>query len=275
MIGIWGYKIAKKPTSKGFRSAYRSLSKKCTIYDSSFLNCLELRASERRQIISVVQSFCDPSDFAINAEMYKDGTRRGEMVLYTPNSFPFGCIGPVEFLWKVTEEGKESFLWIWVHPSFLSFLISLMDPLCEREGVKMELLEGQLQKFELRGPSALQVLAKVLQASSEQEIQVEGSKVWQVLKYVRGTCPLKGGTVLALNVKDPRTNFPPTQEVTFQGDFESLSSLVNKLAVAWPSSASFSCLWDSHKRNQFFRKKLVPSEFELNTQRANVNKSLL
>lgn len=59
---------------------------------------------------------------------YRDGSREGNFVFHKSNSFPYGALGPVSFMWnpkveavkkkkKGKTEEKPRQLWIWVHPA--------------------------------------------------------------------------------------------------------------------------------------------------------------
>jgi len=66
------------------------------------------------------------------AKIFLDGTREGSVMLFHQNTFPYGAIGRVSFLWKPTEEvtsddsmqiSEARTLWIWVHPAFYQELL--------------------------------------------------------------------------------------------------------------------------------------------------------
>jgi len=52
------------------------------------------------------------------------GTRQGRTVLYRENSYPFGALGEVTFLWRPlltsSSESDARLLWIWTHPACYS-----------------------------------------------------------------------------------------------------------------------------------------------------------
>ena len=66
------------------------------------------------------------------AKAFLDGTREGSVMLFHQNTFPYGAIGVVSFLWKPSEEVKSNddmeisetrTLWIWAHPAFYQELL--------------------------------------------------------------------------------------------------------------------------------------------------------
>lgn len=66
------------------------------------------------------------------AKAFLDGTREGSVMLFHQNTFPYGAIGRVSFLWKPSEKLKSDddtqlsetrTLWIWVHPALYQELL--------------------------------------------------------------------------------------------------------------------------------------------------------
>ena len=46
MVEKWGYRLPHYPTEKGKRSAHRAATKHCLIQDQSYINCIEVIASD-------------------------------------------------------------------------------------------------------------------------------------------------------------------------------------------------------------------------------------
>lgn len=145
MIGKWGFKIAKKSNIKSVRRSYKSTSYYSTIYDASYMLCIEMESSDKKNITSILSQITDPVHLPFQNEMFIAGDRSGDAVLYEPNKFPFGCIGPCNFIWKKSEEGANSSLWIFVHPSYVKQIHEILTKLGE-EKVKLVLREGE-KKF--------------------------------------------------------------------------------------------------------------------------------
>jgi ribonuclease P/MRP protein subunit POP1 len=66
------------------------------------------------------------------AKAFLDGTREGSVMLFHQNTFPYGAIGRVSFLWRPAEKHKSDddtqmsetrTLWIWVHPAMYQELL--------------------------------------------------------------------------------------------------------------------------------------------------------
>ena len=76
-----------------------------------------------------------------------DGLREGSVMLFHQNTFPYGAIGVVSFLWKPSEEVKcndemeiseTRTLWIWAHPAFYQELLDELILLFHFTAVKNE-----------------------------------------------------------------------------------------------------------------------------------------
>jgi ribonuclease P/MRP protein subunit POP1 len=81
------------------------------------------------------------------AKAFLDGTREGSVMLFHQNTFPYGAIGMVSFLWKPSEEIKSNddteinetrTVWIWVHPAFYQELLDELILLFHFTAVKNE-----------------------------------------------------------------------------------------------------------------------------------------
>lgn len=80
------------------------------------------------------------------ARAFLDGSREGSAMLFHQNTFPYGAIGIVSFLWKPPEEVKSNdmeisenrTLWIWAHPAFYQELLDEMISLFSFTAVKNE-----------------------------------------------------------------------------------------------------------------------------------------
>jgi ribonuclease P/MRP protein subunit POP1 len=80
------------------------------------------------------------------AKAFLDGMREGSVMLFHQNTFPYGAIGVVNFLWKPSEEIKSDnmeisetrTLWMWVHPAFYQELLDELILLFNFTAVKNE-----------------------------------------------------------------------------------------------------------------------------------------
>ncbi len=72
-------------------------------------------------ILSGLSQLCSQDiGLTFGAIIYLEGRLEGRLTLYETGQFPYGCIGPVRFLWKPRDTSNENeirSLWIWSHPA--------------------------------------------------------------------------------------------------------------------------------------------------------------
>ena len=92
-------------------------------------------------------------------------------MLYRPNQYPFGCLGPVEIMWDPlyekepsSEEGGDPsrILWLWVHPSMSEDVNCELTTVCSDTSVSVILRKDEFTHFRLFGPKALDVITDIL-----------------------------------------------------------------------------------------------------------------
>lgn len=99
-------------------------------------------------------------------ERFENGSRTAEGMLYHPDSFPLGLIGPVEILW-CAEEASTSRVWIRIHPSiFVEAFDALRSTVAEHigssVGVQVRDLREDIGSFEIVGPQGGRSLRRIL-----------------------------------------------------------------------------------------------------------------
>lgn len=174
MVELWGYKIPWTPTQRGFRAAYRDAARHSTLQDISSYVCIELRGNQAK-LIETLSPLCPKdvgSSFAFKPSLR--GLYEGHTILYDPDLFPYGVIGPISFLWRpnelqMKENSEFAQIWIWAHPSFwLSVLNLLVKQLNvtkinetlyknQENEFELELLKDNLNRFRLVGPAATSI----------------------------------------------------------------------------------------------------------------------
>ena len=122
------------------------------------------------------------------------------------------------FLWNYidlsnnnTNNLKRS-LWLWCHPSCYKELVDQITLATQQnrldEGLEISPLtsdDNTLLRFSLRGPTSQSVLHHALTLISERPAIDD---VWNKLLNLSSTAVLPRGSVLSLNVGDPRLNRP-------------------------------------------------------------------
>ena len=90
------------------------------LQDISYYCCIELNGSEEKLLENLQNLTSKECGLTFGAKAFLKGTREGSVMLFHKNSYPFGAIGRVSFLWKLLPQDKseDRTLWIWVHPAF-------------------------------------------------------------------------------------------------------------------------------------------------------------
>ena len=97
---------------------------------------------------------------------FEDGTRAANGMMYHPDAFPLGLIGPVEIMW-CTLASSTSTLWIRIHPSiFTEAFDALKEAAAEHigssAGVQIRDLREDIGSFEIVGPQGGRLLRRIL-----------------------------------------------------------------------------------------------------------------
>lgn len=186
MINLWGYKLAESSCDKTFRSCYRASSKHCLIQDISYIGCVEINGP-----LAVLRSgFSRMHDSRIGlgicAKTYVNGKREGTVDLYKADSYPYGALGKINFIWRC-EDAIDGKIWFFVHPSIyrdtVNEFVKVFDLvkeetemgskrntnefkqpkyLNETNGLQLMELKDNLNRFRLTGPLSHAVLISAL-----------------------------------------------------------------------------------------------------------------
>lgn len=136
---------------------------------------------------------------------------------YQCDSYPYQAIGPVSFLWNYTDSSHDTSnlkrsLWLWCHPSCYKELLDQITLAIQQNKQEQRLEissltsdENTLLRFSLRGPTSQSVLHRAFTLISERPAVED---VWNKLLSLSSTAVLPRGSVLSLNVGDPRLNRP-------------------------------------------------------------------
>lgn len=165
---------ALRSVAKIWRTSYRFVRQHCTIYDASYLMCVQLSANSSKQIIAALSEITNPSETIFENKLYSDGEREGMFVMYKSKSeYPLNAIVPVNFLWRQTT--KQAMMWCWIHPATLPDSLEILKKAAQLHSVNVK-CRSELQRYELRGPASTSVLGTVLTATvkhnSETKIHV-------------------------------------------------------------------------------------------------------
>lgn len=231
----FGYLLAIDACLKIYKTTYKFQRQHCTIYDSSYYNCLEFTSKEKKYIIETLKPL-GPSK--IDFYQYINGSKEGEFIFY--ENFPFQCIGPVSFLWKQANEKEISQLWLWVHPLMKEKVLSLIDL---KNHVKLK-QRDDLVRFELRGPQSFKDLFSVLDPNKSS--LPESLQTWKMIQNLKHPNAIPKDLVLSLSVNDPLKEYSRL-EIKIENETEE-----ERLLIDIPENIAISDLWKDEKTNNVF-----------------------
>ncbi|TFY75477.1 hypothetical protein EWM64_g8533 [Hericium alpestre] len=92
---IWHAKRMKMENMWGYRLALHG----SILHDASYWSLIQIAGPEH-VLKALLESCCDPQGQGPGAKRFIGGVRACETVLYRPQSYPFGFIGPVTVIWR-------------------------------------------------------------------------------------------------------------------------------------------------------------------------------
>lgn len=294
MTQRWGHRLAYSPCDKAFRACYRASSAHCLLQDISYYTPIQISGPVDligEMFKSLTNNSCG---LGICAKAYINGSREGAIQLYKADSFPYGYIGKICFIWVPSRISIKT-LWLFVHPSQASDVKStLSDVLCSdsrtteeeipekrrkitnklSENIQFKVLPGNFNRFRLTGPNSHSVLLRSLKCV-EDDAKVTSNEwisnlpdvsglhlkekhiYWHNLSLASSPSQLPSKIVIGLIVKDPRLSRPKyrTKAVT-NGTTIETGTLVNI-----PEHAALSPLWDTKTHESIKRKILTNGQF--------------
>lgn len=231
----FGYLLAVDACLKIYRATYKFQRQHCTIYDSSYYNCLEFTSKDKKYIMEALKPL-GPNK--IDFFQYTSGEREGELIIY--ENYPLGCVGPANFQWKQASEKENSQLWIWVHPLMKEKVLSLIKL---NNNVKLK-ERDDLIRFELRGPQSTQSLNSVLDPNKTS--LPESLHTWKNIQNLKHPDSLPRNMVLSLSVNDPMKEYT---RLNIQAQNETDQ---DRLIADIPENIAISDLWKNEKSDNVF-----------------------
>ncbi|ORX48215.1 POP1-domain-containing protein [Hesseltinella vesiculosa] len=266
METLWGYRLAKHLHFKSQRPAYRSFSHLTVMHDSSYIGCLEWEGA-RQTIQSALHPLMDPGLPSLASARFANGQRIGYQFLYQCYPTVFFC--PVMFLWCASDnQAGTARLWMWLHPSCFDQAHGLFLQMIQRDKLDIQLIDRRLDlvRFDFSGPQSTTLLQAILDPVDDQK----SASSWHALASLRSTSTLPPGSVLAMNVKDPRLAFPQKIQWDQQGPVDKAEKdRLHDLCLSWPTDVAQSMLWDQQVCRQAFEDR--PSEQVLIQRRQDNN----
>jgi len=80
------------------------------------MGCIELKGPYDQLIEGLMHHVNQDCGRTFKAKCYEQGTREGSIVMYKRDSYPYGAIGGVSFIWKACNQEQTRTLWIWTEP---------------------------------------------------------------------------------------------------------------------------------------------------------------
>ena len=181
---MWGWKVPLAPTMKQTRNLIRMTADKCTMRDVSYYAVVSL-SGEHLVLVSRVAEYTRP-----NANVDCGLHRLVDVELFEPFMFPVSPIGPVKLFWV-----KEDCLWIICHPILNGCVVEAF-----KRYFSPEVIDGELNMFEVLGPESTDVIRRVLHPTGENDPVVSATLG---SLQAPGACP--PGFSIAWTAHDPRT----------------------------------------------------------------------
>ncbi|KAF2076723.1 hypothetical protein CYY_001980 [Polysphondylium violaceum] len=297
MLQLWNHKIARAVGGKAVRSTFRASAHLCTLYDCSYYTCIQITGMEK-SIVQLFSSITDPGSISIENKAFLSGSREGNVHLYYPNRFPYHFICPANFLWRQekinsnnSSNNKERMLWIWIHPAALKEVVYVFEKESSKYNVKIQSLDQQLQRFELTGSKSHHILNSIIHINSSKSTatpsssSLDSGNVWNALNGLRTPATLPKGTVISLDVLDPRLYCRLPQEIALQTkniakpnkpqpQQATPTPSINQVIVNWNklcNQVAVSDLWDQECRSDMTKR--FESIQSVNQRRKSIHKN--
>ena len=179
MVEKWGFKLADFCNDKILRALHRDIQIKSAVCDTSYYGWIELQG-EQKTILASLVSISNPNvGLTFAATEYLSGLKEGQTLIFMPESYPLGCIGPVNFIWKPPENNEDvgktkneklsvnvkRTIWISFHPAMKYAFLSALEKVIS-QNIVFRNLSGALNTIELYGHNSLKFLKKCLQFSN-------------------------------------------------------------------------------------------------------------
>eukprot|EP01119_Soliformovum_irregulare_P023635 TRINITY_DN8296_c0_g1_i1.p1 TRINITY_DN8296_c0_g1~~TRINITY_DN8296_c0_g1_i1.p1 ORF type:complete len:703 (-),score=165.05 TRINITY_DN8296_c0_g1_i1:20-2128(-) len=265
MEARWGFKLAIECNDKGDRSIYYASSYASTMYDASYQGIVEM-SGDYASLHDLLKTITDPDRAVMTSNMFISGDRSGSCYIYHPGSHPKKLIAEIKFLWRplgtvgnsmgtvgVPDSTTQTALWMWYHPLVETELMKVLQQQASTwPTVTVTNLNYGLNRFELRGPSATQILRSVIHPTEKEP----PFKFWNYVSKIRSPASVPSGKVVAISSMIPVLNTykkATTHHVTNFSQDE--SSQWEEISHAF---TAHSPLWDRNFRENSEERKFLP-----------------
>lgn len=232
MADMWGWKIPMAPTMKQTRSLIKMTKDNCTMRDISYMPILSIKLktkNEENEISQVLPPSTETKSIlcAKLSDLLRPNTRIETnhhllfpVELFKPDQFPISPIGPAEAFWV-----DDNNIWIICHPLLLDSIVESFNTEISEENVQLdiEIINGELNIYEIYGPNASESIRSVLQPN----VNETPKEILQIVNSLPGPSCVPPGLSIGYIANDPRTIEdhidikPPTTTNSF--DYNSLN----------------------------------------------------
>lgn len=285
MTERWGHRLPYAPCDKAFRACYRGSSAHCLLQDISYYIPVQVTGPVKhiKEMFSKITS--SACGLSICAMAYINGFRQGTIHIYGINSFPFGYIGKVQFIW-VPSESTNKTLWLFVHPSQTNLIKSvLVEASCVKdeddyeiakkrrkvETVQVKAMPNTFNRFRLTGPNSHAVLVQSLKCVNNNNVTnnkwvslhkpldlKDKYEYWGKISAVSSPAQLPSNMVIGLVVKDPRLSRPSCRTKAKQDTNTEIST---ESLLRIPPFISNSPLWDTKIHKTIKKESMTNGQF--------------
>ncbi|KXJ21203.1 ribonucleases P/MRP protein subunit POP1 [Exaiptasia diaphana] len=222
MVNVWGYKLAEHPSDKSFRACHRAVSNTCLLQDISYYCCIEVKGNKCEIISAMSKITRKELGPTIASIEYMNTGKEGHVMLYHPDRYPYGAIGPASFLWRqfstieCNSDEPLSQLWIWVHASCFDEALNVIQKVCSNVSMSelseraldncneedkseksrknstiVSSLQFDLARLRLTGPLAHALLVDMLEVICDRNVLANGeqnAKEASTFQDLNGVC---------------------------------------------------------------------------------------
>ncbi|POV94833.1 hypothetical protein PSTT_16626, partial [Puccinia striiformis] len=234
MIDIWGFRLAKTPTEKCFRSTYRATKHGFTLHDLSYYTHFNLMGEED-SIKRALKAICDPT--GVDPCSIRSSLCRNKFIY--ASRLATSSYRPATLLWRPVSDStssskdqhpkassldkpntssldsspssvftKQRTVLLQIHPSIKTPVIEAIKHASQGKVLIEEL--DELGCLELGGPRCLEMMGRVLTGSAD--VDKREVETWLEAGFKPSAIPM--GMIVGLTVDDPRLKFPPKKKKT-------------------------------------------------------------
>lgn len=199
MTNLWGWKIPFAPTMKQTRNLVKMTKENCTMRDISYMDIISLSihleennsANTRELLNTAIVSLLKPHSRIENRNHILFPAE-----LFQQISPSIESIGPVHLFWV-----DDNQLWIICHTLLSSKVQEALTPFEESIHLAIELIQGELNIFEIYGPNATNAIRTVLNPNTTET----PPELLQIIATLPPPSCVPPGTSIAFTACDPRT----------------------------------------------------------------------